>query len=136
VEGSFGFHGIWVHKDGRGRFVFASVRLEGYTDQILIIVDITNPVAPHEIARWHYPGMHTAGGETPTWPTDAGTPGQTGTPVQCHDMTTYGDRVYCAWRDKGIVILDQQHRESDFRRRDQLGRRFSCELRAHREPGA
>jgi hypothetical protein len=106
VEGSFGFHGIWVHKDGRGRFVFASVRLEGYTDQILIIVDITNPMTPHEIARWHYPGMHTAGGETPTWPTDAGSPGQTGTPVQCHDMTTYGNRVYCAWRDKGIIILD------------------------------
>lgn len=108
VQGSFGYHGIWVHKDDRGgRFVFASVRpAAGYTDQILIIVDITNPLDPHEVSRWHYPGMHTSGGETPTWPTDAGTPGQTGTPVQCHDMTTYGDRVYCAWRDKGIVILD------------------------------
>ena len=106
VQGSFGFHGMWVHKDDRGRFAFASVRLEGYTDQILMIIDITNPVAPYEVSRWHYPGMHTAGGETRTWPTDAGSPGQTGTPVQCHDMTTYGDRVYCAWRDKGIVILD------------------------------
>ena len=106
VQGSFGFHGMWVHKDDHGRFAFASVRLEGYTDQILMIVDITNPAAPREISRWHYPGMWTAGGETRTWPTDAGTPGQTGTPVQCHDMTTYGDRVYVAWRDKGIVILD------------------------------
>lgn len=107
LQGSFGYHGIWVHKSANGgRFVFASVRLEGYTDQILTIIDITNPAAPYEISRWHYPGMWTAGGEVRTWPTDAGTPGQTGTPVQCHDLTTYGNRCYAAWRDKGIIILD------------------------------
>ena len=106
VNGSFGFHGIWLHKDARGLFVFASVRLAGYTDQILMIIDVTNPLAPREAGRWHYPGMWTAGGEKPTWPTDAGTSGQTGTPVQCHDITTYGDRAYVAWRDKGILILD------------------------------
>ena len=37
-QGSFGYHGIWVHKNNEtgGRFVFASVRLQGYTDQIQI----------------------------------------------------------------------------------------------------
>ena len=106
-HGSFGYHGMWVHLDGRGgRYVYASVRLTEYTDQILIIVDITNPADPHEVGRWWYPGMWHAGGETRTWPSDDGSPGQTGTPVQCHDITVYGDRAYVAWRDKGVVILD------------------------------
>ena len=106
-HGSFGYHGMWVHLDGRGgRYVYASVRTTDYTDQILIIVDITNPADPHEVGRWWYPGMWHAGGETRTWPSDDGSPGQTGTPVQCHDMTVFGDRCYAAWRDKGIVILD------------------------------
>ena len=108
AHGSFGYHGLWVHLDENtgGRYAFASVRLEGYTDQILMIVDITDPKNPKEAARWWYPGMWTAGGETPTWPTDEGTPGQTGTPVQMHDSTTYRDRAYVAWRDKGILIFD------------------------------
>jgi hypothetical protein len=106
-HGSFGYHGMWVHLDGRGgRFAYASVRLEGYTDQILIIVDITNPMNPHEVGRWWYPGMWHDGHEVPTWATNDGSPGQTGTPVQCHDITTYGDRAYVAWRDKGVIILD------------------------------
>jgi hypothetical protein len=106
-HGSFGYHGLWVHKDGRGgRYAMASVRLEEYTDQILIIVDITNPAAPVEVSRWWYPGMWHMGGEVQTWPTNDGSPGQTGTPVQCHDVTAFGDRAYVAWRDKGIIILD------------------------------
>jgi hypothetical protein len=106
-HGSFGYHGMWVHKTERGgRFAFASVRLDGFTDQILIIVDITNPLAPYEIGRWWYPGMNHAAGEMRTWVSDDGSPGQTGTPVQCHDITCFGDRAYVAWRDKGVQILD------------------------------
>jgi hypothetical protein len=106
-HGSFGYHGLWVHLDGKGgRYAFASVRLQGYTDQILIIVDITDPAKPRKAATWHYPGMWHDGGEMPTWASDDGSPGQTGTPVQCHDITTYGDRAYVAWRDKGVIILD------------------------------
>jgi hypothetical protein len=106
-HGSFGYHGMWVHLDGRGgRYAFASVRLMDYTDQILIIVDITNPANPVQVGKWWYPGMWHAGMEVRTWASDDGSPGQTGTPVQCHDITTYGDRAYVAWRDKGIQILD------------------------------
>jgi hypothetical protein len=107
AHGSFGYHGMWVHLDGDGgRFVFASVRLEGFTDQILIIVNITDPTNPFLVSKWWYPGMNHGAGEMPTWPTDDGSGGQTGTPVQCHDITTYGNRAYVAWRDKGVIILD------------------------------
>jgi hypothetical protein len=106
VQGSFGYHGLWVHRNSAGRFACASVRLTGYTDQILMIINITDPRNPKEEARWWYPGMWTAGGEVPTWPSDAGLPGRVGTPVQMHDLTTYGDRAYVAWRQKGIIILD------------------------------
>jgi hypothetical protein len=101
------FHGLWVHEDDRGRFAFAACAIAGYTDMILLCVDINDPTNPREISRWWYPGMWTAGGETPTWPLtglpDRGLPPPT---VQCHDMTAYGDRVYAAWRDKGLIILD------------------------------
>ena len=60
VGGSFGYHGLWIHEDRRGRFAFASCRMTGYTDQILLIVDITDPRNPREASRWHYPGMWTA----------------------------------------------------------------------------
>ncbi|HJY07107.1 MAG TPA: twin-arginine translocation signal domain-containing protein [Bryobacteraceae bacterium] len=96
------YHGLWLHEDDRGRFAMAAVHLEGYTDQILQIVDITDPTAPREISRYHYPGMWTAGGETPTWPMID----ERNNRVQAHDLTTFADRAYVAWRDKGIVILD------------------------------
>ena len=119
---------MWVHKDSRGgRYAFASVRLEGFTDQILIIVDITNPVIPDE-ASPVVVSRHVARRRRSarTWVSDDGSPGQTGTPVQCHDITTYGDRAYVAWRDKGVHILDiSDMQESEARRRDQLGRCFS-----------
>jgi hypothetical protein len=99
------FHGLWIHEDHRGRFAFAACAIEGFTDMILLAVDITNPALPVERGRFWYPGMGPE--ETPTWPStglpDRGLPPPT---VQCHDMTTYGDRCYAAWRDKGLIILD------------------------------
>lgn len=99
------FHGLWVHEDRRGRFAFAACAIEGFTDMILLCVDINDPRSPKEVSRFWYPGMGP--GETPTWPStglpDRGLPAPT---VQCHDMTAYGDRCFAAWRDKGVIILD------------------------------
>jgi hypothetical protein len=97
--GTLSYHGLWVHEDSRGRFAFAACGIVGFTNMILLCVDITNPALPVEVSRWWYPGMWTAGGETPTWPL-------TGITVQCHDLTVYGNRAYVAWRDKGLIILD------------------------------
>jgi len=91
-----GYHGMWVHEDHRGRFAFASCSVVGYTGNVVIIVDITDPRRPREASRWWYPGQGP--GETPTWPA--------GISVTCHDLTTYKDRCYAAWRDKGLIILD------------------------------
>jgi hypothetical protein len=107
--GNLSYHGMWIHEDYRGRFVFAACGILGFTNMILLCVDITDPVHPRERGRFWYPGMNTAAGEVPTWPTTPYVPAVPGLPlptVQCHDMTTYGDRCYAAWRDKGLQILD------------------------------
>ncbi len=98
--GNLSFHGLWVHEDRRGRFAFAACGIVGFTNMILLCVDITDPRKPVEVSRFWYPGMNTNIGEVPTWPTDGSIT------VQCHDMTAYGDRCYAAWRDKGLIILD------------------------------
>ena len=47
---------------------------EGYTDQFLRIVDLTDPGEPVEVGRWWYPGMHEAAGERPDSRRGVGTP--------------------------------------------------------------
>lgn len=91
-----GFHGLWVHKDQQGTFAFAACQVQNFRQDILLIIDITNPASPTEVARWWYPGQGP--GETVTWPD--------GITVRAHDFTTYKDRAYLAWRDKGLIILD------------------------------
>jgi len=109
------FHGLWVHEDSRGRFAFSAFRPFDFSAQILDICDITNPANPMTVGRWWYPGMRA--GEEPmrTWwspesPANGPEPApQLGLPaptVMCHDLTTWGDRCYPAWRDKGLIILD------------------------------
>ena len=109
------FHGLWVHEDSRGRFAFSAFQPEGFQQQILDICDITNPRNPVSVGRWWYPGMRA--GEEPlrTWwspentaagPAPAPQLGLAAPTVMCHDMTTFGNRCYAAWRDKGLIILD------------------------------
>ena len=93
-----GYHGMWIHRDRQRTFAFAAANIQGYNGDILLIIDITDPRNPREVSRWWYPGQGP--GETPDWPQDAGLT------VQAHDITTYRDRAYVAWRDKGLIILD------------------------------
>ena len=109
------FHGLWVHEDSRGRFAFSAFWPDGFSAQIIDICDITNPRNPVSVGRWWYPGMRA--GEEPlrTWwsaenpaagPLPAPQLGLPNPTVMCHDLTTWGDRCYAAWRDKGLIILD------------------------------
>jgi hypothetical protein len=106
-----GVHGFWLHEDPKqGKFALIATTMEGYHDNILLILDINDPAKPREVARWWFPGQHTAGGEKPgeDWVApDRGL--REGLPkiwVALHDITTYKDRAYLAYRDQGVIILD------------------------------
>src|SRR5437879_13859825 len=69
--------------------------MPGYSGNIYVIVDISNPVNPVEAGRWWVPGQHTAGGETPN------------RNVSVHGPPyVEGTRVYLPYRAAGLVILD------------------------------
>jgi hypothetical protein len=71
---------------------------DDYTDQFLVVLDLADPSRPTEVGRWWLPGMATGRGETPDWGDDW--------TVKLHHALVRGDRAYCSWWDKGIVILD------------------------------
>jgi hypothetical protein len=88
-----GLHRIWW---AGGRYAYASALLDGYTDHILIIIDMNEPTRPREVGRWWIPGMHAAGGETPTWKHR----------WALHHAVVADDIAYGSWRDGGLTILD------------------------------
>lgn len=93
VDGG-GIHRIWYVG---GRWAYASVLLDGYTDYIFMVIDMADPTNPKESGRYWLPGMHAAGGETPQ---DANQRGG------LHHAIIHGDTAYGAWRDAGLVIMD------------------------------
>ena len=89
-----GLHRIWY--DG-GRYAYASALLAGYTDHILLIIDLADPTQPKEAGRWWIPGMWRAGGETPDW-----TSGR----VALHHAVVADGIAFGSWRDGGLTIVD------------------------------
>lgn len=79
-------------------YAFMSGSDDGYTNQFLIIADLTDPSAPREVARWWIPGMHEAGGEVPDWDPQR--------LYKAHHAIVRGNRAYCTWWDAGYFILD------------------------------
>jgi len=94
VEGG-GIHRVWYVG---GRWAYASVLLDGFTDYIFITIDMSDPAHPREAGRWWIPGMNQAAGETPSW--------QPTRRYGLHHPIVHGDTAYCAWRDAGMVVLD------------------------------
>jgi hypothetical protein len=88
-------------------FAYMSGSDDGFIDQFLVIVDLSEPARPVEVGRWWFPGQNTGGGETPSWtPTQShgGAPGAKR--YALHHPLIRGDRAYCGWWDAGLVILD------------------------------
>ncbi len=93
VEGG-GIHRIWYTG---GRWAYASVLLDGFTDYIFMTIDLADPAKPREAGRFWLPGMNVAAGEThPDGARRAG----------LHHAIIHGDTAYGAWRDAGLVVMD------------------------------
>jgi hypothetical protein len=70
----------------------------------LIIIDYTDPRAIKVAATWHVAGQHV--GETFSPMNQKNPNGQTDQFITCHEIIKNGDRLYMAYRDAGVVILD------------------------------
>jgi hypothetical protein len=81
-----------------GRYAYVSAHFDGFTDHILVIVDLQTITKPEIVARYWLPGMNRGAGETSTVPQ--------GRRVALHHMITSGTRGYAAWRDGGLTVHD------------------------------
>jgi hypothetical protein len=57
VDG-FGLHRMWYVG---GPYLYASAHIRGYTDYVLLVIDVSDPTKPHEVGRYWLPGMWVAG---------------------------------------------------------------------------
>jgi hypothetical protein len=71
--------------------------------QMLNVLDYVNPFAPKLVATFHIAGQFP--GETYS-PEDQLNPSGTKQTVTCHEIISDGNRLYVAYRDAGIIILD------------------------------
>ncbi|MGQ5289157.1 LVIVD repeat-containing protein [Pectobacterium actinidiae] len=94
-----GIHRIWYVG---GRWAYVSALLDGYSDYIFLTIDLADPQRPEVAGRYWLPGMHTAGGETASWPD--------GKRYALHHAIISGDTAYGSWRDGGLTLLDVSDR--------------------------
>ena len=101
VEGG-GLHRAWYVG---GRWAYASALLDGFSDYILITIDMQDPTKPREAGRFWLPGMNLAAGETPHFPMKNGRYG-------LHHPIVHGDIAYCSWRDACLAVVDVADRSA------------------------
>ena len=98
LEG-LGVHRIWY--DG-GPWAYLSALPPGFSDDILFIIDVSNPEKPHPVSKFWLPGMNTAAGEKPDWGSQYR--------YALHHAIVKGDLACGAWRDGGITTIDVSDR--------------------------
>ncbi len=81
-----------------GRYAYVASHVDGFTDTILLVVDLKEITKPEIVARWWLPGMNRAGGETPTNPK--------GKRYALHHLLPMGNLGLGAWRDGGLTVHD------------------------------
>lgn len=95
VEGG-GLHRCWYTG---GRWAYASALLDGFSDYILVTIDMADPTKPELVGRYWLPGMNLAAGEMPDWPSEVGRFG-------LHHAIIHDDIAYCSWRDACLAVVD------------------------------
>jgi len=95
-----GLHRCWYTG---GRWAYASALLDGFTDYILITIDMADPTKPQLVGKYWLPGMNKAEGEVPNWPSEYGRYG-------LHHPIVHGDIAYCSWRDACLAVVDVSDR--------------------------
>jgi len=101
VEGG-GLHRAWYVG---GRWAYASALIDGFSDYILITIDMADPTKPRLAGRFWLPGMNVAAGETANWPSAYGRYG-------LHHPIVHGDIAYCSWRDACLAVVDVADRSA------------------------
>lgn len=96
--GGFATAARGVHRfDLAGTRVFLSTEWEGFSTNILTIVDVARPERPEMVGQWWLPGQHVAAGEQPP---------SGGRHYWVHLVLARGERAYAACGQAGAVILD------------------------------
>lgn len=80
-------------------YAYAAGSDNGWDDQFLITVDMSDPAHMKEVGRWWFPGQHVAGGEKPEWK-------EKGFRYALHHAIPRGNRLYLGYWDAGLIILD------------------------------
>jgi hypothetical protein len=74
-------------------------------NQELVIIDYADPRNARVVSTLHIPGQHV--GET-FESADQANPDGTPQKIWCHEINLHRGRLYIAWRDAGLVIVDVQ----------------------------
>jgi hypothetical protein len=92
------------------RYLYACGQtLAGTVGDEFEIFDYADASAPYLVSSFHIQGQHP--GEAPG-PMDRKNPNGTAQRVSCHDIVVHKDRVYIAYRDAGLVVLDVTDRRN------------------------
>jgi hypothetical protein len=125
--GQFKTGGTGTHRNffSGGRYMHLAAGMPGYSGNIYVIVDISDPRSPREAGRWWVKGQHIAGGERIVAGADSdSTPPQESLCGADADVSLHGppyivaNKAYLPYGSAGLVILDI----SDVKRPRQIGR--------------
>ena len=99
-----GVHRMWFAGDGsRGdRYLYASARLDGYRNRVLITVDMGEADRPAISSTWWWPGQRQ--GDPEYLPED--------NDIGAHHVIRQGERAYGGYFDKGVVVYAVRDRGS------------------------
>lgn len=78
-----------------GRYAYLAAQPEGFTGNILVVLDVSDPANPEETGRWWWPGQWHAGGEQPEY-----------THYLHGPAYVDGDLAYLSYGRVGMVILN------------------------------